>query len=409
MPNSTRHPWFSLRRPVLSLICLPVSSVFAQDVVGEMPSLPSGFSDSEALLYAADSAKPGALSFSLGLRAQYDSNVNLGSGNGLEEVDSDLVITPSLGASYLLRNSRFQLGLNSNVSYKYYQNRDDYNAANYSLGIFGGYRSKKLVASFTAGVSTGSGVNRLVGGFAEQLSLSSGLLASYRFSPKTSLVASWNQSQTYSQSGGFGDTSSVNYGLSGLWQATPLLSVGPGIRYAVRTAADDEELTSIGPTLRLNYDLSTKVKLRSTVGYSRSDLPSAGSKSSSNWSVGLSYNASALWGLDFTMVKDTQAALSAGSGFDESTSYRINYRRKIRRAQLSLGMSYNDRSPFDDFSDFGVARDSEYLSVTAGLSMPVFKNQAALSLDFSISDQSNSTSDSSWDSWQAGVGLTWQF
>lgn len=380
-----------------------------RDVVGEMPSLPSGFSSSGPVISASEANDYGEFDFSLGLNSLYDTNVTQASGNGPVEIESDWIITPSLHASYLLGGSRFQLGARAEVEEPLYQSRDDFNATNYSLNAFGGYRSRKVVASFTTGISLDSGINRLTSDFTEQFSYKSGFLASYRFSGKTSLLASWDQRDTESRTDGFSDTSSLTAGLSGIWQATSRLSIGPGYRYGIRTGENDEELTVVGPTLRLDYQLSTKVKLRSSFGFDRSDSPFSGRDTQPNWSLALDYRASARWGFNLTTIQDTQATFSQGGGFDQSTAYRLTYWRKIRRARLELGLSYEDREPIDIPLNAAGLRDTQYTTLSAALTLPVFKRQADLTFSVNWRDQSSSDDQFTWDGWQSGVGIKWQF
>lgn len=396
-------------RSVCFLFFLSGMVLRGRDLIGEMPALPSGFSGSDSLISASEADDYGEFDFSLGLASLYDTNIAQASGNGPVEIESDWIITPSLHASYLLGGSHFQLGVRAQVAEPLYQERDDYNATNYSVNAFGGYRSRKVVASFTTGLSSDSGVNRLTSDFIEQFSLKSGFLASYRFSGKTSLLASWDQRDTESRTGGYGDTSSLTAGLSGVWQATGRLSIGPGYRYGVRTGNDDQDLMVVGPTLRLDYELSTKVKLRSSFGLDRSDSPFSGTSTQSNWSVALDYRASARWGFRFISIQDTQATFSQGGGFDQSTSYRLTYWRMIRRARLELGLSSEDRSPLDIPLNAIGLRDTQYTTLSAALTLPVFKRQADLTFNVNWRDQSSSDHQYTWDGWQSGVGIKWQF
>ena len=265
------------------------------------------------------------------------------------------------------------------------------------------------MASFTSGISSTSGFNRLTSSFIEQFSYGSGLLASYHFTGKTSLFTSWNQRTTESQTRGFGDTSSVTTGLSALWRMSPLLTVGPGFRHGTRTGVGDEEFTVMGPTLRLDYQLASKVKLRSSFGIDTADSPFSGEDTLLNWSAALTYRASSLWGFDLEMIRDSQASLAQGGGFDEITSYRFNYWRKIRTARAQLGVSFEDRNPTDSQPTLVGVRDSKYLALSAALTFPVYQDQADLTLSVAWRDLSTTAGNSSWDGLQSGLGIQWRF
>ena len=345
------------------------------------------------------------LEITLGLSSLYDSNLTQLPDGG----ESDWILAPEIAAEYQFGNSRWNLGARGKLSYDSYQKRDDFNDTSYLLDFFGGYQSRKLDASFTTGISSTSGINRLAAGFIEQSSFKNSLEASYRFSRKTSLNANWDQRLTESQSEGYGDTSSETAAFSALWQATPLISIGPGFRYGIRTGNDDEEFTVMGPTLRLDYKLSTKIKLRSTIGIDYSDSPYSGDDNLLNWSLGLNYRASSLWGFDLESIQDTRATLSTGGGFDEISSFRLNYWRKVRRARVELGVAYEDRSATDSQLSLTVPRDFEYLTLSAAMSLPVFRDRADLKIYVKWRDQDGDDDNLSWDGVQTGLSLTWQF
>ena len=385
--------------------------LLAQDYVASQPAVPAGFFETKAISGASrrTSEDEGGLELTVGLGTLYDSNVSQASGNGVERIESDWVNTPNIEAAYLLGGGHWRLGTRVKAEHRFHQNRDDYDATNYSVSAFGGFQSKKFVASFSTSVGSKSGLNRNAAGFVERFSSQSGLLARYNFTRKTSLLATWDINDQESRTRGYGDTSSMTTGLSGIWQATPLLSVGPGFRYGLRTGDDGEELTVVGPTLRLDYQLSSKVKLRSTLGIDSADSPYSGTDTLYNWSLALNYRASSLWGFDLEAIRDTRATLSSGGGFDEISSYRFNYWRKIRRSKVEIGLEYEDRSPTDSLVSVNGLRASQYLVLSTGVTFPVFQDNAELSLDLNWRDLSSSDRNSSWDGFRTGVGLQWNF
>ena len=385
----------------------------AQDVLGGLPSLPSGFSEVPSTATPVSSpSRPGDQSFdaSFGLSILSDSNVRQGNDRGGFPVESDLIISPTLSLNYLRTRSLWQLGGRAQVTRQLFQKSSDFNATNYSLGMFGGYQSTKLVTSFTSDLSSISGVNRLSGVFIEQFSYATGALARYHLSGKTSFLASWNQQNTESQSAGFGDISSTTLGASALWRATPLISLGPGLRYGIRSGDNRTgDFTVVGPTLRLDYDLASRVKLRSSLGYDFSESPATDDRTLVNWSLALDYSPSDLWGLGVTMVRDTQATFITGGGFDQTSSYGLTYRRKVRKAQVAFNLSYQVRDPQDSLRAVNGIRDSNFLSYGASLALPVFGDKANLSTNLTWREQTSQDDNFSWEGLQLGANLRWNF
>ncbi|MDB4490761.1 hypothetical protein N9228_00090 [bacterium] len=385
-----------------------------QEGAARLPELPSGFYEAAATVIGEEETPSfGKLDFELGLLSRYDSNVTLGAPEGRFEEESDFLIQPSLKSSFQLGSGsgEWRFGLKGNVTRMDFNELDRFNVTNYSFGLNGGYQSSRAKLLFNAGYASTGGLNRFVGALFEQTSVSSRLTGDYTISPKSSLELSVNQSSQESVTSGFADTSSTTFRVAALWKATPLIRLGPGFRYGVRTAEvglQDQELTVAGPVLRLDYKLSTKVSLTSNVGLDFADSPS-GDDELLNWRVGLNYRASSLWGLNLRMIRDTQATLFAGGGFDQVSSYRFGYTRKIRSARLNLGVSYEDRAPQGSTQVVAGFRDSGFLNYTASLGLPVFGDEVDLSLDLAWRDFDSADTLQSWNGLQSGLSLAWSF
>lgn len=339
----------------------------------------------------------------------YDSNVTQGSDEGTVPAESDWLTTPGLGASYELGNRDWQVGARGSFSYLYYHQRDDFRNANYDASLFANYQSRKFQASLSAGLGRTGGINRFTSGFVEQLNYNTDFRASSRISRKTSLEAFWTTTSIESQTAGFGDTSSLTAGLSGLRQASSRITLGPGFRYGVRTGVDDQEFTLIGPTLQLNYQFSTKISLQSTVGVDWADSPDVDTETLTNWSLGLDYRASSLWGFNLALIRDTQAVFAAGGGIDQVSSYGFSYWRQLRDLRATLGVTYEDREPTDSRAVTAGFRDGEFLTFSSNFSLPVYQKQATLNVFFNWRDQSISGVNRSWDGFQSGLSLQWEF
>ena len=400
-----------------SLAALSAAGVVsAQEGAAGLPELPSGFYEAAATVIGSEEEQSfGKLDFELGLLNRYDSNVTLGAPQGRIDEESDFLIQPSLKSSFQLGSGsgEWRFGLNGNVTRMNFEELDRFNVTNYSFGLNGGYQSGRAKLLFNAGYASRGGVNYFVGDLFELTSVSATLKGEYTISPKTSLEFSMGENSFISETSRFADTSSTTFLVAGLWKATPLIRLGPGFRYGIRTAEvggpiQDQELTVAGPALRLDYKLSPKVNLTSSIGLGFADTPS-GDDELLNFRVGLNYRASSLWGLNLRMIRDTQATFFGGGGFDQVSSYRFGYTRKIRTARFNLGVSYEDHEPQGVTQVVPGFRDSGYFNYTASLGFPVFGNEADLSLDLAWRDFDTADSLQSWNGLQSGLSLAWSF
>ncbi|MDA7871138.1 hypothetical protein N9B08_01750 [Akkermansiaceae bacterium] len=387
-----------------------------QEGAARLPELPSGFYEAAATVIGeGEDPSFGKLDFELGLLSRYDSNVPLGAPEGRFDEESDFLIQPSLKSSFQLGSGsgEWRFGLKGQVTRMNFNELGRFNATNYSFGLNGGYQSTRAKLLFDTAYASRGGVNRFVGSFFEQTSVSLRLTGDYTISPKTSFELSVKQSSVGSETAGFADTSSTTFRAAALWKATPLIRLGPGFRYGVRTAEtgasiQERELTVTGPVLRLDYKLSTKVSFTSNVGLGFASIASRDDELL-NWQLGLKYRASSLWGLNLEMIRATQAALVAGGSFAQVSRYRFGYTRKIRRARLNLGVSYEDREllgPTQVVSDF---RESGYLTYTASLGLPVYGDQVDLSLNLAWRVFDSADTLRSWKGLQSGLSLAYSF
>jgi hypothetical protein len=265
-----------------SLLAFSAAEVVSgQEGAAGLPELPSGYEFDTGVIGEEQEPSFGKLDFELGLLSRYDSNVTLGNPQGRFEEESDFLIQPSLKSSFQLGSGsgEWRFGVKGDVTRMEFNEVDRFNVTNYSFGLNGGYQSTRTKLLFNSGYASTGGVNRFVGDFFEQTSISSNLTGDYTISPKTSFELSLRQNSVGSETQGFADTSSTTFRVAALWQATPLIRLGPGFRYGLRTAEvggpiQDQELTVAGPALRLDYKLSTKVNLTSNVGLGFADTPS---------------------------------------------------------------------------------------------------------------------------------------
>ena len=386
----------------------------AQDAFSNLPALPSGFYEAAATVIGEqEEPRLRDLDLRLSLKTLYDTNVTQGNELGPRPEESDFLVQPTLAGSYKIGPGNWQIGATGSLGRINYLETDRFNATVYSAGLLGQYQTGKVTASLETGYAFNAGVNRLAGAFLEQKTFSNSARINYRLSSKTSAEVLWTQQSSNNETEGFADTSSNTVNAAALWQATPLIRLGPGFRYGVRTGnvgaqLQDTKLTVAGPLLRADYNLSAKVELTSSVGLDFADSPS-GENELFNWRVGLNYRASALWGVNLKMVRDTQATLITGGGFDQISSYSFGYTRKIRRANLQLGVAYMDREPQGSTGAALGFRDSTAVDYTASLGFPIIGDEVDLNVNLAWRDFTAVDDLQSWDGFQSGLSLAWQF
>ena len=393
-------------------------SVEAAEVI--FPTAPSGFA---ALPGAPGSitgtAPAGGLEKSIldgfalatTLSGTYDSNVTQSPGLPLAPVVDDFILSLGGNVSYLSKAPDWTFGGNYRGSYNEYFSNSEFSGYTQGGSLLVNYDGGRFSATFNGGIDLNRGSNRnYSSAFVTQTSYNAGLTARYRLSPKTSLQGNMSQSFSTASGGDFSDTESFALGATALWKYSPLTEFGPGLRYTYISGSSQTGRTSIGPTLTVNYKLSSKVALNSRVGMDFASYEDGGSADPTFAAlIGLNYEASKLWGMNFSLYRDTQADPSLAGAFTEVTSLRLGYHRKVRRAMLNLGVGYDmNRSERPLGVGGGGGDDRDFFSLDGSVGMAVFKNTSFASVYFRYGDQ-NSSSTNSWSTFQTGFSISRSF
>jgi hypothetical protein len=370
---------------------------------------PSGFNAPPAVYPAGrggDSILRG-FGFGVSLSGMYDSNVKQSSGAGSRDKPDDFITSLGGSVSYMSQADVWTFGGSYSGSYNFYENNSEFNGYSQSGSLIANYDGAKLSSSVTVGLSTGRGGNRYLGtsDFVEQDQINVALAARYVYSPKTTLSLDAGHSFISTSGGDFFDTNGSYLGLSALWRYSALTEFGPGIRIARDTGGGSNTRTSIGPTLNLNHRYSSKLSLTSQIGLNFADYSGSDSSDESiSTSIGLNYQASPLWGLNLAVFRNVQADPSVSESFREVTAVRLGYNRKIRRANLGLGVSYEHSSTVED--GVGISRPGrDYYSLDGSLGMRIFADTTDATIFIRYSDQSAGSIES-FDAFQVGFSLS---
>jgi hypothetical protein len=343
--------------------------------------------------------------------SQYNTNITQSPGEPIAPIEDDFILSLGGNLSYLSQAAGWTFGGNYRGSYDSYLNQSDFSGFNQGGGLVGKYDGARVMATLMTNVDFDRGANRYYSSsdFVERTNVSTRANVSYRISRKTSVQGNIGQSFTTS-SGDYANTESYDAGLSALWKYSPLTEWGPGIRYTFRSGDTQLDRTSVGPTVTVNYKLSTKVTLNSRVGV---DFASYGGDGGSadptvSASIGLNYRASRLWGMNFSLYRDSQADPSTAGAFNEITSVRLGVNRKVRRATLNVGVGYETNASEFPSDPTRSRPDRDFFSLDGSLGMPILSNTTFASIFMRYSDQSGSATDS-WDSFSSGFSISRSF
>ncbi len=385
---------------------------------GQLPEVPTGFGARQTgftnpfgafeLLDGLGGSLLRGFSFGASLMGTYSSNPTLGYGGPNQSSGGDFFATLGGNVGYHTTSSALNFGATYSGSYNQYFSQTELSGYNQSGGLSASYEGSAFSANLTVGLSGGDGANRYYQAVVTQYSLNYALSASYRMTPKTSLVANIGQSFTMASGSSYTDTSSLNLGTSAMYHYSDRTQFGPGIGYSSMSGASTGFRTTIGPTISVNYRVTGKISMNSRLGLDFVSYDQGADDTTWSGSIGLDYRASELWGMNFSMNRGGQANPTQANGTQENTNFSLNYYHRIRRATWTLGGNYELTSSGTSADPNGNGVDSNYFSFNTGLSMPVFSNRASARTFMSWTDNSGGYVNSG-SSFQVGAGLNWSF
>lgn len=410
LPETTRDPWAPVTADLYPddnagwPLANPNEEQRLEPVIATPPD---GFANRGPGFTSGNFAKAlGGFGWGASLTTTYDSNINMGRQGPLGTGDQDDFIA-SLSTTFNYRSTgpEWYYAVNGSVGYNHYFDMSDYSGPSYGAGFLLGYNGAKLQGTLNLAYSYSEGFNRYNAGYVEQGNLAATLSAAYRLSAKTSLTFGMGTTLIGSEGSGSGDTNDFNVSTGLMWQYSPLLSFGPGVRYTSQSGDRQGDRTSIGPYLAANYELTSKVSLNSQLGVDFSDYSGLGGGSDESLfaSVGLNYRLSELWAFSLALSQSTQPQNSFAGGYRETLSIRAGATRQIRRAALNLGVSWETDDYAASGAIAGTQSGGDYYTFDASLGMPVFRDRATASIFFRYSEDDGGLG--GWDGYQIGISL----
>ncbi|MDB4538034.1 hypothetical protein N9230_05425, partial [Akkermansiaceae bacterium] len=268
-------------------------------LLNEAPSIGGGLEDDanmldeETALAGRDNDTEG-LVLSIGVTETYSSNLELDPTDPL----SVFYTTINPGVSYRSAptgGAENVLAVNYNAGLEYFHTNRVDDATNHSLASIITHNGSKLFAEFTGEFYQSTEASRFTETLSENTTTSASLDLNYRLSSKTSLYASAEFRRAESSAGTANTNDLFGATLSGAYNYSPKLSIGPSIRVATSDSDTSGKISSLAFGADVRYRPTSKIQLKSTLGIENVDLPQGSSESSPTATLSVNYRPNPIW------------------------------------------------------------------------------------------------------------------
>lgn len=229
--------------------------------------------------------------FGLRLLEAYTSNLQLA------ESDGDATLFTQISPSASFRSApegraRTILAASYTPALTFYHSGSEGNTLDHSLESVLTYGGERLEISLTGRYQYLHAANRFTGSFSRSIDKELSVSGRYDYSDKTSLFSDLSWLDRKDDAGEFGGSRIFTWNLSGLYNYSSKLQVGPAFRYAQNnvSAVGTSKSYSLGAELRYQY--SEKVSTAATLGLERSSLPGGDSEYAPTFTARLDYKPS---------------------------------------------------------------------------------------------------------------------
>ena len=147
-----------------------------------------------------------------------------------------------------------------------YWNNSNLDGIDHAGGVTVKYTGARLNLSVFANYDEVSSADRLAGGFIEGSILNYGIKGSYQLAPRTALLAAWTASQSDYDSGARSGADVYTSQISGLWDATERIRVGPVLRHTLTQSDQTGERDAIAALVNLRYKWGERIFLDASGG-----------------------------------------------------------------------------------------------------------------------------------------------
>ena len=274
----------------------------------------------------------------------------------------------------------------------------------------------KLATSLNASVTTSSGGNRYYGANVEETFYNFSGRASYALSSRTSFDFSTNYSlrspSAIDGSSAYQETTNTNTQLTAMWKISPLLRIGPGIRYTYDTRGDwDGGRSSLGPVVRSTYQLTRKVNLDGQISAEFVSIDSGAASATSSGDVespyisgnlSANYAPSRLWSTSLSFSRAVRPESSSADAFQDTYFTRLSINRRIAAASIfSFGVGHESSDRIGGSST--ISQKRKYLTVDGTLSFPLWKENVTGAVFCRYRDEQGNYGSGDWSGFQFGL------
>ena len=289
--------------------------------------------------------------------------------------------------------------------FQIYANNSDFNGVDHTGGASFTYSATRTTIKVYADYSQVSMSDRLAAGFIQGSILNYGITGSYQLASRTSLLAGWSAATSDYDSGARSGADIYTSEVSGLWDATERLRIGPSVQHTLTESDSTGERDAIGLLVKTRYHWGERILIDGSGGVEFSKNSRSGDdgrEAGLTGRISVDYAFNDRWTFRGALRYSTVPSPTNLNYLVNDLSFTSAIIRSFDRATLEFGLVVSS----SDYEAVGLVagnrQDDDYLSGYLTYRRKLFSDRISsdISLRCSTNDGQNE-----WSQWQLSTGI----
>ena len=285
-----------------------------------------------------------------------------------------------------------------------YWNNSHLNGVDHTGDIAFHFKGARTDITAFASYDEVSSADRLSGGFIQGSILNYGIKGSYQLAPRTSLLGAWTASHSEYDSGARSGADVYTTQISGLWDATERIRIGPALRHTLTESDQTGERDAIAALVKVRYQWGERLFLDANGGVEFAKNSRLGGGRDAGFTGGLEaqYVLNERWTWKAAIRYANVPSPTNLNYLVDDLSFSTSLVRYFERGSLEggVGISFSEYEPVGLVA---VARqDDEFLNAYLTYRRKIFSDR--VSWESSLRAAAND-GQKDWSQWQISTGI----
>ena len=304
--------------------------------------------------------------------------------------------------------ARYSFEARYSPAFKAYWNNSDLDDVDQSGSFSFKFQGSRTMINLFADYSQVSSADRLSGTFIQGNILNFGIKGTYQLAPRTALQGAWTASMSDYDSGGRAGADVYTTQISGLWDATERIRIGPSLRHTLTESDNTGERDAIAALLKVRYQWGERLFLDASGGieFAKNSRLGGGRDSGLTGGLEAQYVLSERWTWKTSIRYATVPSPINLNYLVKDLSFTTSLVRYFEKSSLEAGVGVS----FSDYEAVGTVastrENDEYFQAYLAYRRKMFSDRVGFdtTLRYSANDGQKD-----WSQWQLSTGIRVEF